>query len=340
MKQLPIAICMSLLLLNGCASIGFLSKKNTQTQMPDNSFIFASNDAEQKVDQEVITNIDADTQGASDSTTAFNNDVQLLVAEWKELAPDLRRLVSLQHDLEYALGELEVPSYEEVPVYEMDDTHVFSHLEEAEKDAEKNAKPAYEKENVQEVLAAKGDAENEVDAFAPSRKLNNLEVGQAPPILSKFSNKPSEITLEQAASSSMVSKALPREDAIDAKFSNVKYTAPPPPKVDAKSLALERSTECKAHTAGMTGSGKFAIHLASYSKMSSLNEGVATLRKSNENLFCRKLPVYKTLTVNNKQFYSLRLGPYNSKDEANKECEEYSRTNGYCSVTAFEGDQI
>lgn len=340
MKQLPIAICISLLLLNGCASIGLLSKKDVQNKAPDNSFIFANDDVVNEAEAEIITQVDAELKDGRAAAAGFNDDVKLLVAEWKELAPDLRRLVSLQHDLEYALGELEVPSYEEVPVYEVDDKHVFSHIEDAENKAEQNAEPVYEKENVQEVLAAKGESETVLDALAPNRELNNLEVGQAPPILSNISNKPSEVALEQATASNAINRAFSSSDAIDAKFSNVRYPAPPPAKADGKSMANERSAECKPYSAGMTGSGKFAIHLASYSKMSSLNEGVATLRKVNENLFCRKLPVYKTLTVNNKQFYSLRLGPYDSKEEAKRECKDYSRSNGYCSVTTFEGDQI
>ncbi|MFC3120370.1 SPOR domain-containing protein [Agaribacter flavus] len=84
----------------------------------------------------------------------------------------------------------------------------------------------------------------------------------------------------------------------------------------------------------------FAIHLASYSKQSSVNDGWKNLSQKLEDVRCNKFPIVEKVVVNDKTFYSLRMGPFNDIDEAKQACSTVRQSAGYCGVVKFGGERL
>jgi hypothetical protein len=97
----------------------------------------------------------------------------------------------------------------------------------------------------------------------------------------------------------------------------------------------EQSTNCRQLGVPI-GSG-YALHLASYSKQSNAKAGWSGLVEKFNKSLCGLTPVLKDVSVNGKQFFSLRAGGFQLKDEADSACAEIAETKQYCKSTRFDG---
>ncbi|MFT7054242.1 MAG: cell division septation protein DedD [Psychromonas sp.] len=87
------------------------------------------------------------------------------------------------------------------------------------------------------------------------------------------------------------------------------------------------------------GSG-YAIHLASFKNKVTALETLKRFYNENSQLVCGKTPVIKDVVVKNQSFYSLRLGPYLDKKDAETSCRQVRRKQSYCGITKFDGGEI
>jgi DedD protein len=122
----------------------------------------------------------------------------------------------------------------------------------------------------------------------------------------------------------------PKATAAKPESSAAKPAAPPRPRSDDGSVALALlegrsvSSEGAASTAA-TGSGQFVVQLASYGSSPDANERVATLKSQGiTNAYV------EPVTVNGKQMFRLRVGPFTSRDAA-QAAQTRLRTLGYSS---------
>lgn len=83
--------------------------------------------------------------------------------------------------------------------------------------------------------------------------------------------------------------------------------------------------------------GQYAIHLASYKKQENLAPGASNLSVKFEHALCGKVAIFKPVEVSGTNYFSLRMGPYATKGDANAACRSIQAKSGYCGVTPFEG---
>lgn len=84
----------------------------------------------------------------------------------------------------------------------------------------------------------------------------------------------------------------------------------------------------------------FAIHLASYTNSKNIKPGLSKLRSIYTAALCGKSAIVANTLVNDKNYLSLRLGPYNNKAGAELACNELKLNGQYCSVTQFLGNPV
>lgn len=88
-----------------------------------------------------------------------------------------------------------------------------------------------------------------------------------------------------------------------------------------------------------TNANQFGVHVSSFKYPALLKGGWENAVKAYPNL-CDKGAVYKTVAVQNHTFYSLRVGPYVTKDAAKKMCQALRQQKQYCRVTDFTGEVL
>ncbi|MGJ8631947.1 MAG: SPOR domain-containing protein [Glaciecola sp.] len=84
---------------------------------------------------------------------------------------------------------------------------------------------------------------------------------------------------------------------------------------------------------------KYGIHVASFNTLDSLPRGWHDSVQRFPD-FCEKGAVIQKVVVKNKQFYSMRVGPYVSRSEAKSICYALKKQKQYCRVTDFTGETL
>ena len=220
-------------------------------------------------------------------------------------------------------------------------------------------------------IAKKFEEQPDSDTVASTLKLNNtkvpaivqesaVEIGRAQPvgasnasipavIDSKFSNAgfsatPQSSNLKQA--SSQVSNATNLKTAIvgtstNASFSNTEgvsdnkfkgqgFTSSQVSKANNLKLA-----SCSAPSAPQLGGA--GIHLVSYSSFDAAAKGWESLQSKFPSALCDKRAAIKEVSVKGKQYFAVRVGPYQSAESAQQACSPFLRGNQYCQRSTFEG---
>jgi hypothetical protein len=96
----------------------------------------------------------------------------------------------------------------------------------------------------------------------------------------------------------------------------------------------ELQDKCKVST------GKFAIHLVSYSSPQQADKGWQVLNPKVSDITCNRQARLQEVNVNNKVYYSVRVGPYQSDKAAREVCSRISQRGQYCGVSEYVGDSI
>ena len=86
--------------------------------------------------------------------------------------------------------------------------------------------------------------------------------------------------------------------------------------------------------------GNVALHLASYSKKDSLQKGWKMLFNQYKAVLCLRSARAEMVNVRGKNFFSLRVGPYTSRDEAIKDCRTLTNQGQYCAISQFSGEAV
>lgn len=89
-----------------------------------------------------------------------------------------------------------------------------------------------------------------------------------------------------------------------------------------------------------TLSGSFALHLVSYSSAAKANNGWKDLNNKIADITCDRNARLQKVYVNNKTFYSVRVGPYDSDKDARAVCSLIAKRGHYCGVSEYVGNAI
>lgn len=153
---------------------------------------------------------------------------------------------------------------------------------------------------------------------------------------SKFSNTPAR-QLEATSVESKFSKSPSRLGNVNLK-DNLMMQSNEPPANLKNQRPLDTARLINAECGEIEGS--FAIHLVSYSSMTQIPDGWRQLSPKINRLTCNRGAVVKQVEVKGKTFYSLRVGPYLTRDQVQNVCAEISKKGMYCAISTYEGAQI
>lgn len=156
-------------------------------------------------------------------------------------------------------------------------------------------------------------------------------------INAKVENNRVEVGAADNKFKSMAQTSAQTDETIDAKFASLD-TGPQPQQAIIKGRAsFANKTDndsCK------TLSGSFALHLVSYSSASKANDGWSDLNNKIADITCDRGARLQEVSVNNKTFYSVRVGPYDSDKDARAVCSLIAKRGHYCGVSEYVGDAI
>jgi hypothetical protein len=111
------------------------------------------------------------------------------------------------------------------------------------------------------------------------------------------------------------------------------YTA-----VNSNSKNLKLDNSCSM-TKTAVGDG-YALHLASYRSLDNALKGWESLSNKYSKELCGLVALTEKVSVNSKQFFSLRAGGFETKDVADDACAQLTNKNQYCRSIRFTGDRL
>ncbi|MFW8590195.1 SPOR domain-containing protein [Glaciecola sp. 2405UD65-10] len=313
-KKLSALIASSCLLFS-CSIIPDMSKVEAFLTNSQDESSFEMEEAEG------ITN--AKPSPSIEEQTTSIDELKVIIAKqnqrWEEAQPAISRLIELEQDISFLTEQF--GNLNPVPDY----------------GSQYNVPGGFTASTEQDVLSSGSTVRpsfNTVTTPAELTKIN--EKDDEPP--SKFSGKnstmPSNVAvaapakpvmgnnLKQANPSHLVSNSNDGVD--DAKFTGGKLTP------DSK------QEQCD--TSNYTIGNGFAIHLASFKSRASVTKSWDDFKGKAADITCNKLALNETVSVKGQTFYSLRFGPYSSKQEALKTCSAIKTFQSYCGVTNFKGE--
>lgn len=135
---------------------------------------------------------------------------------------------------------------------------------------------------------------------------------------------------------------------IDSKFSNSgslvanqsfasnQYTQSSPQDIVAK---VEQANIDSCFISGSVDS-QYSVHLASYSTESSAKKGWQLLSEKHKGLLCNLSAKVTDVSVNGKQFLSLRVGPLANQQSVKQLCSAIKATGDYCASAEYSGRNL
>lgn len=101
---------------------------------------------------------------------------------------------------------------------------------------------------------------------------------------------------------------------------------------------LPRADGCSSQPT--SDSSNFALHLASYKNFNNAKSGWLNLRQKYASTWCEASARLETVSVKGTDYFSLRVGGYDSKEAANQMCSKIRAQGDYCQVASFSGVSI
>jgi hypothetical protein len=180
-------------------------------------------------------------------------------------------------------------------------------------------------------------------------KFNNTFL-QQPEKSAKFSTQQETISDSTNRNANKTSSQLQEQNKqTKDKFSNVNVSELTNPRnivgtVNNYNVANPTSKNLKFNnsctmTKSTVGDG-YALHLASYRSLDNALKGWESLSNTYSKELCGLLALTEKVTVNNRQFFSLRAGGFETKDMADNACIQLTNKNQYCRSIRFTGDML
>ncbi|MCC2604781.1 SPOR domain-containing protein [Planctobacterium marinum] len=260
------------------------------------------------------------------------SEINKHIQEWEELKPGIKRLVALESDLKFLIAELaKANDISDTPVKQQTESVTAAAI------SKEPEAPAREKAPV---AAASFFIDEPVEQVAtPVKKAEVPQRKESKPVSSPFSEDQTDIAQTEPQS-------------------EITETATPPPTVSrpqpsrdfvAKSPIFSQSARQSPSIGGPDRctppgnrkvEGNVALHLASYSKKGNLQQGWDSLYNKFKDVLCLRSARSELVNVQGKDYYSLRVGPYASQDEAIKDCRILTSKGQYCALSQFSGTRI
>lgn len=251
------------------------------------------------------------------------------IEEWEEIKPTLTKVIALESELTYVLNALDtanssVPKSLNITKAE-DSPNMFLTEFDLSDESQALSKSGvmFRNDGNNNASANKSNPSNKFSTQNVSYNDQAVSVGKARQLSSTLSKNLKEDSINQT----------------DNKFSSDNIVVVPETINKTKFSSPDLEERCSAGSQATIGSG-FAIHLASYSKLNSVDVGQKTFQEKYANRLCNKETLVKKVNVNGRDFYSLRFGPYASKLDAQTECEFIKADIGYCTVSQFDGERL
>lgn len=174
--------------------------------------------------------------------------------------------------------------------------------------------------------------------FSENEQVGGFEHEQRPLMESKFSNTEKFDTAYETRINDMDAKfsLIGGSQSVDP--SNIVGTIERP-KVQSE-VAKNLKTNSKCMVSNVQVGVGYAMHLASYSSLDNARKGWERMSNNFASELCGLVALTEQVTVNNKQFYSLRAGGFDTKEMADRACSKLTNKNEYCRSTRFVGDSF
>ena len=270
---------------------------------------------------EGITN--AKPSPSIEEQTTSIDELKVIIAKqnqrWEEAQPAISRLIELEQDISFLTEQF--GNLNPVPDY----------------GSQYNLPGGFDDSTEQNILGSDNAVRPSFDALstpAELTKINENDDEQS----AKFSAEDSSLStnvavvapakpvmgnnLKQANRSNLVDNSSGGVD--DAKFKGGALTP--------------SSMQGPCNTGNHSIGDGYAIHLASFKSKKSVMQSWNDFKGKAANITCNKLALNETVNVKGQTFYSLRFGPYASKQEALKTCSAIKTFQNYCGVTSFKGE--
>lgn len=248
--------------------------------------------------------------------------------DWQDMRPALLRLTKLENELTYLLDQLDSS-------HSQFGTAVDTPLSNISSDF-----------TVDDFITS-----NSIDS---GNKNAQLEVGTAAPIMQQLNNSVQPQLKNQNESSAQATISNKQIAAMENKFqsseksSSNKFALTPINTEKGQTNSLFVSDKSKTSIANSiqkngpcsSVQGKYAMHLVSYSKLSQAPVGWQQLAPIVSPISCGRAPLVQEVTVKGKLFYSLRVGPYDTKSSVKEVCTLLTKEGLYCGVSTYEGESI
>jgi cell division septation protein DedD len=301
-KKILIVSLSSLIFLNGCG------------MLPDS---FSMSAPKQQYNKAYDSNADLR------STEERLNSLEQEANDWKQAKPAINRLTELESDLSFIIEQIE--RIETGPKIENINTHV-SRINEDKKGAPELVS-LMESTQINTNLPSSLQPKEQKFSQARADMQPNIQNNKFSSSNSNADSPSRRVVTFNANQIEGNSNVDVRAAAPLAKFRGLNEVS-----------SFEAQQDC-ALSDIKSGKG-YAIHLASFK-----NKAIAvnTLKKfynENSQIVCGKMPIIKDVVVKEQSFYSLRLGPYLDKKDAEKSCRQVREYQSYCGITNFEGGEV
>lgn len=299
--------------------------------------------------------IQTDQQTEFDTDTELTDNSTELAAELKDfqaLKPSLTRLVALESDLKFLLeevsrysdsnpvvytesyrtpaSELSTPPLGNQIVYKSDGTMQSS----SDESQSSSDNPRYDTSNLEADLLL---LEKDLGSAKPTPSSlggnkfssgptvsRSVEVASARPIMTIPTSRNNKFE-EEPGTNAIVGNI---QNVMQSKFSSQ----------NSGNTQLPDYTTCANQRAST--SSNFALHLASYKNLNNAKSGWQQLRQKYASTWCEASAKLETVNVKGTDYYSLRVGGYESKEAANQMCGKVRAKGDYCQVASFSGVKI
>ena len=257
------------------------------------------------------------------------------IQDFEQLKPDLKRIVELESDLAYLTETMRAGDAAVLGVQS-----AF------------NALPSigdqYSKQDIinQQLDTSASEPSFSQVAPAPTQFRNmSIEVGSATKVMStdQFSDLRQDAAQVDAKFSSDMAATVNTSqlsgNSVDTSEVQEDKFQQPNPRLIVGSTIVANDQLSSCVQAG-NNNADYSIHLASYSNETNARLGWQILGAKYEGLLCKLTPKLASVSVNGKEYFSLRVGPLDDTSTAIDLCKEIRKTGGYCASARFAGKNL
>jgi hypothetical protein len=266
----------------------------------------------------------------TEKAVQLTRELESAVKEWETLKPSINRLVNLENDLEYLLVQLSDTN--STPMLALSESTISADLDTAAPTIElAKAVPLLDLKPTQTAPRGASTAlvspnANRTQFRSPERATNTLQTQNV--AMHKFSSDSGPNIIQNVTTRTVqpgqTGKFSSSDDSInssDNKFSSI-------------------TGGCHRETSDTLISKKgseIAIHLASFKSEALAEKSLTEFEQKHREISCNKNPIIKKVLVKNVTYHSVRLGPYDNRNDAEAACRSVLTFQSYCALTDYDG---